>query len=341
MKGDCRNIGCWVGRLPKGCELCMKGLKSVIFVTGLCPDNCFYCPISYEKKGKDLTYVNELRVKSKSDLILEVCACGSKGAGITGGDPLARLERTLEYISTLKDFFGRTFHIHLYTSGTLLTDTTMDKLVKAGLDEIRIHVISERSWNALRIALRYPITVGVENPVIPKAENALKDIIIKAYNLGVDFVNLNELEFSETNQYQLMLRGMKPGTGGIAALGSKETALKILKWVEEEGIRIDVHYCPARFKDNVQFRLRMFRRARITRRVYEEVTDDGLVRWVEMPAINPLARELRLKDMSFVVGDIAYVHPRIVASLKRGFRTVEAYPTEPRRILNILPESGG
>ena len=338
MKGDCRHVGCWVGKLPKGCELCMKGLKSVVFVTGVCPDNCFYCPISYEKKGKDITYVNELRVRSGKDLILEVCACGSRGAGITGGDPIARLERTVSYISTLKDFFGNSFHIHLYTSGTLLTDEAMDKLVRAGLDEIRIHIIGKRSWEALRTALKYPISIGIENPAIPGAEDALKVIVAKAHNLGVDFINLNELEFSETNQYQLMLRGIKPTEGGVAALGSRETALSVLKWVKDKGLGINVHYCPASFKDNVQFRLRMLQRARITRRVYEDVTDDGLVRWVEVPADNPFAKELRLRGLAFTIGNITYMHPRVAAALKGSFKIVEAYPVDPRRVLNAWIE---
>ncbi len=338
MKGECESVGCWVGKLPKGCELCMRGLKSVVFVTGLCPDNCFYCPISYQKKGKDVTYVNELRVQDERGLILEVCACGSKGAGMTGGDPIARLERTVRYIDMLKDFFGNSFHIHLYTSGTLLTDEVMSKLVKAGLDEIRVHVIGKRSWEALRIALKYPISVGIENPAIPGTENLLKDIIVRAYELGVDFINLNELEFSETNQYQLMLRGMKPTGDGVSAFGSKETALRILKWVEEEGLAISVHYCPASFKDKVQFRLRMLRRAKITHRVYEEVTNEGLVLWAEIPIDKPAIRELRLKNLVFYNGNVARTHPVIARSLGEKARFVEAYPVDPRRILNTWIE---
>jgi len=338
MKGDCRNLGCWVGELPRGCELCIKGLKSVIFVTGVCPDNCFYCPISRVRKNRDVTYINELRVSNERDLILEICACGSAGASMTGGDPISRLERTVSYISALKDFFGNSFHIHLYTSGTLLTEATMNKLVKAGLDEIRVHIIGTRSWKALRIALKYPIVVGIENPAIPGGEDVLKDIVVKAYGLGVDFINLNELEFSETNQYQLMLRGMEPAGDGVAALGSKETALKILRWVEEEGLRINVHYCPARFKDNVQFRLRMLRRARITRRVYEDVTKEGTVRWIETSVRNHVVEGLRLRDLAFTGNNVAYVHPKLITALRRGFRIVEAYPTDPRKILNAWSE---
>lgn len=334
MKGKCGSIGCWVGELPKGCELCMRGLKSVIFVTGVCPDNCFYCPISYQKKGKDVTYINESKVRSEKDLILEACACGSRGASMTGGDPIARLDRTIRYIGILKSFFGSSFHIHLYTSGTLLTDDAMNKLVKAGLDEIRVHIIGKRSWGALRTALKYPISVGIENPVIPGTEDLLKDIIVRAYELGVNFINLNELEFSETNQYQLRLRGIKPGEDGASALGSKETAIRILKWVEEEGLAISVHYCPASFKDKVQFKSRMLRRAKITRRVYEEVTSEGLVLWAETPVNSPAIRELKLKNLAFHAGDVVRIHPVVAKSLGGKVQFVEAYPADPRKVLN-------
>ncbi|HRZ19884.1 MAG TPA: radical SAM protein, partial [Methanofastidiosum sp.] len=36
----------YTGKLSKGCKLCIKGRKSVLFVTGLCGVNCYYCPLS-------------------------------------------------------------------------------------------------------------------------------------------------------------------------------------------------------------------------------------------------------------------------------------------------------
>ena len=66
------------GPLAKGCELCVKGEKTVLFITGLCNNNCYYCPISDKKKNFDVVYVNEWKTKSKNDLLTEIKLCKSK-----------------------------------------------------------------------------------------------------------------------------------------------------------------------------------------------------------------------------------------------------------------------
>ena len=86
----------------KGCSLCVKGRKLVLFVTGLCSNNCPYCPISDQKKNKDVVFANELPVKKDSDIIKEAKLCSAKGAGITGGDPLVKIYRTVHCIKLLK-----------------------------------------------------------------------------------------------------------------------------------------------------------------------------------------------------------------------------------------------
>ena len=55
-------IGYWYKDLPKGCKLCMKGAKAVIFITGICGLDCFYCPISVERRFVGALYVDEEKV---------------------------------------------------------------------------------------------------------------------------------------------------------------------------------------------------------------------------------------------------------------------------------------
>ncbi len=318
----------------------MKGLKSVVFTTGLCPENCFYCPISIVKKGRDVTYVNESQVRDLKDLITEVVVSGSKGVGITGGDPLVKVGFVVEVIKSLKEFFGSGFHVHLYTTGFLISDESLTALVNAGLDELRIHVTGEHSFKALKKALEFPIDVGIENPVLPNSFNFLKELILKSSELGVKFVNLNELEVSESNYERILQRGFKVSTDGISVEGSKDVALEILKWVDEVGLNVSVHYCPAVFKDRYQFRKRLSRRFVRSKRVFEWGRG-GLIKWVEVDVSNDLNPELKTLwtvGLAFKARDKLLTHKRvtkILKNLKVSYDLIEGYPTTPRRVLNI------
>ena len=338
IKGSCNDFGCWVGDLLEGCRLCMEGLKTVVFVTGVCPERCYYCPLSRLRKGLNIIYVNEVRAEDISDIIAESIISGSRGAGITGGDPIARLERTINIIRGLKEFFGNNYHIHLYTSGILLSRDGLRALIKAGLDELRIHITGEHSWRALKIASGEEIATAIENPVIPNSGDFLKSLVRKALNLGVRFINLNELEFSESNYEALIMRGFRPSSrDGVAAEGSMETAIKLMNWVIREGFEISVHFCPAIYKDRYQFRRRMLRRGLRTRQFYEEI-DDGLARWAEVSqCLNPGLKELILSGLAVLRDGKVIINPSMARKLRcKGF-VVEAYPTNPRRELNRYP----
>lgn len=336
LKGDCGTLGCWTGNLPRGCELCMKGAKSVIFVTGVCPERCWYCPLSRSRKGRDVTYVNEVLARDIKDVVTEVAANLSRGAGITGGDPIARLEKATEIIRVLKDAFGQDFHVHLYTTGYLLTEERMRKLVRAGLDEIRIHITGEHSYRALAIAAKSGIDVGVENPAIPSTDKELLNAIRRAAEMGAGFVNLNELEFSEGNEASLILRGYRT-EDGIAVFRSRETALRVMAAVIEEGIDISVHYCPARYKDAVQYRRRLARRAVATRMPYEEV-EGPIVKWAEISVDEELSRRLIVSGLAFIRGGRVATSDTLAKRLRLRHTLVKAYPLSPRKVIETREE---
>ena len=67
--------------------MCVKGEKLVLFVTGLCPRQCYFCPISDKKYKKDVIYADEWPVTNIHQIIEEAKLIDAKGAGFTGGDP--------------------------------------------------------------------------------------------------------------------------------------------------------------------------------------------------------------------------------------------------------------
>jgi uncharacterized protein len=271
------------GALSIACRQCAEGRKMVLFVTGLCRFRCFYCPVSARRNQKDDTYANERLVREDADVLDEARAIGAAGTGITGGDPLGVVDRVEHYIRLLKSEFGPSHHIHLYTHEP--NATKLERLARAGLDEFRLH-IPHYLWGNLRSAGEayrrvledapgWGIRRGVEIPVLPEKEAELRLLLETLDSIGVDFVNLNELEFSETNEDKLHLRGYRVDPrNGWGVVGSREVAQRV---VRDSGLSVPVHYCSSRFKDAVQLTQRLLRRAERTAPPFALRTDEGTV----------------------------------------------------------------
>jgi len=333
------------GKMPKGCILCARGSKLVLLVTGRCTANCFYCPLSSEKRGRDVVYADEMRVRRFEDIIHEAELIEAEGAGITGGDPMLVMDRTVEYIKGLKNVFGEDFHIHLYTSH-LEPAKNIEKLAKTGLDEIRFHLLPD-VWTclpnnyimALRRALDTGMSVGVEVPALPDEEGTLVSLIKSLDRIGIHFINLNELEFSETNLDALLDRGYTAKSDISAAVsGSEEVAHRIIK---ELDVDLTMHYCSASFKDRVQLRNRIRRRARNIAREMDVVTDDGtLLKGViegDTEEIIKRLREMKIPEYLFSVDEekerieiAPWVLEEIADELEYDTFIVEEYPTADR-----------
>ena len=264
------------GKLPKGCQLCVKGEKLVLFVTGLCPRNCFYCPISEKKYKKDVIYADEWPIKNEKEILEEAKLIGAKGAGFTGGDPLARLERTIKYIKLLKKHFGKKFHIHLYTSLDLADEIKLKKLHSAGLDEIRVHpdIFSDKLWKKFGIITKYKWDIGIEIPAIPGAMKQTEKLI-EYFADKLDFLNLNELEIADNEAQRMGKRFRAKNRVSYAVKGSEALAKYLLKKYQTK-IK-SIHYCTAKLKDKVQLGTRIKRRARNAKKPYDLVTKGGLL----------------------------------------------------------------
>ncbi|MFW9807697.1 MAG: radical SAM protein, partial [Candidatus Thorarchaeota archaeon] len=259
-----------VGQLPLGCKLCANGSKMVLFVTGLCSSACYYCPLSQDKSGLDVVFADEMPVRDDSDVLFEAKAINGDGAGISGGDPLCNLDRTLKFIRLLKKEYGSTFHIHLYTSQTNVIYEVLKKLKEAGLDEIRFHPQTS-DWSGVQQAIDLGMVVGLEVPSIPGKQEELKQTAKRAEEIGVSFLNINELEASETNFEKLVSMGMRLTNMESASIeGSASTAREVLEWSVDNLQKLSVHFCSARFKDAVQMRRRLERRLEETIRNFEE-----------------------------------------------------------------------
>jgi hypothetical protein len=328
------------GRLPKGCTHCRKGGKLVLFMTGECGFGCFYCPLSELKYGRDVIYANERPVRKVGEVIEEVEAMDASGTGITGGDPIARIDRTCEWIRALRSRFGAKHHIHLYTA-TPIDLPTAERLASAGLDELRIHVPANlwkrpnRHLRCLREASGLDMDVGVEVPVVPRMRRELKRLLGSLEGTGISFVNLNELEFSDTTIARM--DAYASDGDGYAVRGSRSLAEGLLNDLEPP---FSLHFCSARYKDSGQLRRRLLRRGRVVKKAYQEITRDGTLLFavIEGPgrgAMDSLAK-LKVPRQIYAwdprkrrVELSPWVAEMVAAKLKHPFKVflVEEYPT--------------
>ena len=325
------------GHVAVGCEHCINGSKMVLLVTGQCKWNCYYCPVSLEKKGLDVIYANEAKVTSDEEIIAEAESMDATGTGITGGDPLLAIDRTLHMIRLLKDRFGKDHHIHLYTA--TFDKDKVKQLEDAGLDEIRFHPMVGM-WTHMEdsglkdIVSSTSMDVGIEVPAIPGKEKELSALVKYADSVDVKFVNLNELEFSESNWDMMGEHGFEVKDDISSAVkGSHETAISVMK----ENKKCNIHLCSSAFKDGVQLRKRLIRRAEHICTDYQAVTDDGtLVRGYvysdDLDAVVSKLRELDVPDILFsVLENKVEVAPWVLEDIadELGFKCYisEQYPT--------------
>jgi len=265
-------VGSIYNYLSPGCRICRQGAGLVLFVTGKCERSCFYCPLSEERRGRDHVFADEMPVQEIADILQEASQIDALGTGITGGEPLLKLDYVLECIRALKQSRGEAHHIHLYT-GLLPGRDVLERLAQAGLDEIRFHPPLAQ-WShptglkdALQQAAAAGLIAGVEIPSLRPAP-----AILEAIRDADAFLNVNELEFSETNYADLAKAGYLPEDLGCAAIGSEEVA-------KEHFLKDDIkaHFCPSRFKDAVQLRERLLRRANKTARPFDYVSEEGTI----------------------------------------------------------------
>ena len=337
-------------RLARGCQLCQEGAKLVLLITGMCSSQCFYCPLSEKKRGRDVVYANELLVKSDNDIIEEAELIEAEGAGITGGDPLDVIDRTVHAISLLKEYFGEDFHIHLYTAS--FDEKKVARLERAGLDEIRFHP-DAKEWHRIEdtgfksLIEKITICKGMEIPLIPHLKEETVHLLECVDAYGLDFINVNELEFSPTNMEALdALEYVTKSDESAAVKGSEEMAYELV----ELGLVTPFHYCSASFKDGVQLRKRIERRARNVARPYELITEDGTllkgIILVEREAMEQIKREFdigndmmawneekqRVETSPFILEEIAgYLHYKCYI--------IEEYPTADRLEVERTPLS--
>ncbi|HET7324196.1 MAG TPA: radical SAM protein, partial [Halococcus sp.] len=109
------------------------------------------------------------------------------------------------------------------------------------------------------------LTPAFEIPGI-RAEEEFLDFLDEG---AADFCNINEFEMSDGNYERMQEQGFELREGHMSAVEGSHGVLDVMADHEQ------VYFCTSVFKDAAQHRNRLKRMARVVRREFDEVTDDG------------------------------------------------------------------
>lgn len=324
------------GKNTKGCKLCVKGQKMVLFVTGLCSRGCEFCPLSKMRKSVDKIYANERLVSTEdaiNEIIEEVKISGAKGCSLTGGDPLLKLDRTIKLATALKKEFGKKFHIHIYVSTKLVNQETLEKLSKV-IDEIRFHPDFENSVETeiKKIALAEKFwkkkNIGIEIPCFPDKIEEILNFIKKA-SPYISFLNMNELESGEYSE-KYMNKKYKISKDGYTISNSIDAGKYLIKKISKIAPKLNIHLCTAELKNWHQYKNRL---KNYKVRKFAKMTDDGTIIYFAIEYKKELLEKLPTKERYHdKQKNRIIISPKLALKLKtkEEIYRIEEYPTYER-----------
>lgn len=278
--------------LSPGCRICTEGGWSCLFISGKCNCRCFYCPTAQDEVGEPTT--NSVEFVHPADYVTYLERFGFTGASISGGEPLLMPERSLDFVKAIKNRFGSTMHVWLYTNGTLATTDILTALRDVGLDEIRFDIgATDYNLKPLQRAVGLIPTVTVEIPAIPDEKERMKVLLGELRNTGVQHLNLHQLRLTPFNFDQLQTRNYRYLHGEkVTVLDSELAALEILHHSIQEHIDLPINYCSFPYKNRFQSRASRQRNAAFQCKSFEALTDNGFIR--TMTFLGPPAKLERL-----------------------------------------------
>lgn len=250
----------YINAISPACVACKKGIGSATFFVSLkCHRNCYFCfnpnQVDYEY------YQHENRNLVEELALIKVEGHRLNHLAITGGEPLLHKEDVLACFRFASDAFPATY-LRLYTCGDAADREALRQLKDAGLDEIRFSIRMhdlekghQHTIERIAEAREFIPTVMVEMPVLPGAEETMKDVLLELDQLGIDSINLLELCYPFVNADEFNRRSFKIRkrpyktlynywyAGGVPIAKSELACLSLLEFALDYDIRIGVHYC--------------------------------------------------------------------------------------------------
>jgi hypothetical protein len=183
------------------------------------------------------------------------------------------------------------------------------------------------------------IETGLEVPAIEGIDDLIQFSGKHDY-----FINLNELEFSDTNAEALKKRK-------YTLVNDISNAVEGSTTIAKKAIRKQIrgHFCSSRYKDTVQLRKRLIRTAENVRRPLDMVTDDGTIIFgiIHTDNTGKIRRILQDNEVPIEYYDVktrsieiaAWVLEKIAGDIRdcERMEIVEKYPIKNGIIVESMP----
>ena len=275
-----------VTKLSKGCQLCGEGQWSCLFINNLCNGKCFYCPTQQTDLARPET--NTLIFDEPQTYVDYIRKFGFKGVSISGGEPLISFDKSLAFVQAVKAAFGDQVYVWLYTNGILLTPEKVEALKTAGLDEMRFDIgATDYKTDKIRLAVGQIPVVTVEIPAVPQEEELLKGKLRELDALGVNHVNFHQMRLTPHNFSQLIEFDYIYAHGEkVTVLDSELTALRLIQFALDEGLKLPINYCSFVYKNRHQKSANRKKHAPMVVKPWEKMTNNGFIRrlFVKIPS---------------------------------------------------------
>lgn len=108
------------GPLSPGCLICGQGGWGCNFINGLCTRHCFFCPQDRSVKEERESNTDGIPFKTPAEHIRFMEIFQIRGVGFSGGEPLLVLDKLLAHIRAIRERFGSSIYLWMYTNGDLL-----------------------------------------------------------------------------------------------------------------------------------------------------------------------------------------------------------------------------
>ena len=277
----------YLGKLSPGCMACGKGEWSCLYINVLCNTHCFFCPQDRAIKTERQPIVeNHIMFDDPQAYVAYLKQFNFTGVGFSGGETMLVPEKVLSYIRKIREAFGGRIYIWLYTNGKLINSKILKELKRAGLDEIRFNIKADNyRLHKVELARHYINKVAVEIPAVPEDYNLLKKRLHDMAAAGVDYFNIHQLLATSYNfgnlikrNYTLLHQPYMP------VLESELTALKLIRHIVDNDIKLSAQYCSQSYKTTFQQVALRRRAASWVLRDYEGITNSGYMRSLSIKA---------------------------------------------------------